>query len=209
MGTIGGNICQYVRCWYYRSEHNAFDCLRKSPAGGICQALVGDNRYSSIFGAMNGCVAVNPSDTAPALVALDARIVTTKQTVDAEDFFTMNDEKTTILDDDEIVTEIQVPEFSGKSAFLKFALRKSIDFPIVNCAVAISNGSARICLNAVYNTPYRATAAEDAIAGQTINEANAEASGAAAVANASALPMNKYKVQIAKTLVKRAILACK
>jgi xanthine dehydrogenase YagS FAD-binding subunit len=208
MGTIGGNICQHVRCWYYRSEHNAFDCLRKNPAG-ICQALLGDNRYHSIFGALNGCVAVNPSDTAPALVALDAKIVTTKQTVSAEDFFTMNGEKTTVLDDDELVTEIQVPEFSGKSAFLKFAIRKSIDFPIVNCATAISNGTARICLNAVYNNPYRATAAEDAIAGQTINEANAEAAGAAAVTTASVLPMNKYKVQIAKILVKRAILACK
>jgi len=207
-GTIAGNICQHERCWYYRAEQNAFDCLRKNPATGICYALVGDNRYSSIFGAMNGCVSVNPSDTAPALVALDAKIVTTKQTVNAEDFFTMNDEKTTILDDDEIVTEIQVPEFSGKSAFLKFALRKAIDFPIVNCAVAINGGTARICLNAVYNVPYRATAAEDAIAGQTITEDSAEAAGKAAVVDAATLPNNEYKVQIAKTLVKRAILAC-
>ena len=111
--------------------------------------------------------------------------------------------------DDEIVTEIQIPEFSGKSAFIKFAVRKSIDFPIVNCAAAISNGSARICLNAVYNKPYRATAAEESIAGKAIDEANAEAAGTSAVANATALPYNKYKIQIAKTLVKRAILACK
>jgi len=210
MGTIGGNICQHVRCWYYRSEHNAFDCLRKNPAG-ICHALVGDNRYQSIFGAMNGCIAVNPSDTAPALVALDAKIVTTKQTVNAEDFFTMNGEKTTVLDDDEIVTEIQVPTpIAGtKSAFLKFAVRKAIDFPIVNCAAAISDGTARICLNAVYNVPYRATAAEEAIAGKTIDEANAEAAGSAAVADASVVTHNGYKVQIAKVLVKRTILACK
>jgi len=215
MGTIGGNICQQVRCWYYRAEYNQFDCLRKNPAG-ICQALIGDNRYHSIFGALNGCIAVNPSDTAPALIALDAKIVTTKNTAGygAEDFFTFTgagSEKTTILDDDEIVTEIQVPSPAAgtKSAFVKFAIRKAFDFPIVNCAAAISSSAARICLNAVHNNPYRATAAEESIAGKTIDEANAEAAGAAAVSGAVVLPMNKYKVQIAKVLVKRTILACK
>jgi len=215
-GTIGGNICQGVRCWYYRGEHNVFPCLRKDPAG-ICYALEGDNRYCSIFGAVAGCIAVNPSDTAPALVALDAKIVTSKQTVDAEDFFAVNGEKTTILDDDEIVTEIQVPAPSTgtKSAFVKFAQRKAFDFPIVNCAAAIGGTSARICLNAVYNLPRRATAAEDFIKGKTIDEANAEAAGAAAVAGATVQPAtgynpsNKYMIQIAKVMVKRAILACK
>jgi xanthine dehydrogenase YagS FAD-binding subunit len=209
LGTLGGNICQRVRCWYYRAEFNAFNCLRKNPAG-VCQALLGDNRYHSIFGAINGCVAVNPSDTAPALIALGAKIVTTKQTTNAEDFFAMNGEKTTVLDDDEIVTEIQVPTpASGtKSAFVKFAIRKSFDFPIVNCAAAISSSDAKICLNAVHNLPRRATEAEAAIAGQAINDANAEAAGAAAVASAVALPHNKYMIQLAKTMVKRAILAC-
>lgn len=209
VGTIGGNICQKVRCWYYRSEHNAFDCLRKNPAG-ICYALTGDNRYDSIFGAVSGCISVNPSDIAPALVVLDAKIVTTKQTVDAEDFFTVNGEKTTILDDDEIVIEIQVPTPAAgtKSAFVKFAMRKAFDFAIVSCAAAVSSTSARICLNGVYTIPYRATDAEDAIAGKTINEANAEAAGSAAVADASPQAYNGYKVQIAKTMVKRAILAC-
>ncbi len=212
MGTIGGNICQKIRCWYYRAEFNAFNCLRKNPSG-ICNALVGDNRYHSIFGTLEGCVAVNPSDTAPALVALDAKIVTTKNTTgyDAEDFFAANGEKTTVLDDDEIVTEIQVPTPAAgtKSAFVKYAIRKSFDFPVVNCAAVISGSDARICLNAVYNNPHRATEAEDVIKGQTINEANAEAAGAAAVTTATALPgdNNKYMIQIAKTLVKRAILA--
>jgi xanthine dehydrogenase YagS FAD-binding subunit len=98
MGTIGGNICQFIRCWYYRAEFNAFPCLRKNPSG-ICYALVGDNRYNSIFGTLEGCVAVNPSDTAPALVALDAKVATSKNTTgyDAEDFFAFNGEKTTSL----------------------------------------------------------------------------------------------------------------
>ncbi|MCK9524578.1 MAG: FAD binding domain-containing protein [Tenuifilaceae bacterium] len=215
MGTIGGNICQQNRCWYFRASNNYFDCLRKG--GNLCYAMAGgDNRYHSIFGAMGGCLAVNPSDTAPALVTLDASIVTTKRTIAAEEFWAapMMDPTSTVLDKDEIVTEIQIPAFSGKSAFVKFATRTSIDFPIVNCAAAIDGSNARICLNAVSGIPYRATSAEDAIKGKTIDEANAEAAGAAAVSKAIAMtangsnPGNKYKVQIAKTMVKRAILAC-
>jgi xanthine dehydrogenase YagS FAD-binding subunit len=213
MGTIGGNICQDIRCWYYRNPHNRFPCLRKG--GGRCYAIDGDNRYHSIFGGSveGGCLAVHPSDTAPVLIALDAKVKTSKRTINAEDFFHVEVIKTTVLDDDEVVTEIQVPAPAGKSAFVKFALRKSIDFPIVNCAAMITSSgrtasAARICLNAVYVKPYRATKAEEAIVGKPIDEASAEAAGSAAVSNAKPLPHNNYMVQIAKTLVKRAILAC-
>ncbi len=206
VGTIGGNICQLNRCWYFRKPENRFNCIRKG--GNMCYAMAGESRYHSIFGAVGACLAVNPSDTAPALVALDATIVTSKREIAAEDFWGVAVPGSTTLDDDEIVTEVQVPAFSGKSAFIKFAVRKSIDFPIVNCAAAINGSSSRICLNAVHNNPYRATAAEEAMAGKDINEENAEAAGAAAVNGNNALPMNKWKVQIAKTMVKRAILAC-
>ncbi|MDD4635801.1 MAG: FAD binding domain-containing protein, partial [Dehalococcoidales bacterium] len=215
MGTIGGNICQYNRCWYFRNPDNRFDCIRKG--GNMCFAMMGDNRYHSIFGAVQGCIAVNPSDTAPALIALNAIIVTNKDAYEAENFWDYAVPGSTILAANEIVKEIQIPTpASGtKSAFQKFALRKTIDFPIVNCAVLISREDARICLNAVHNNPYRATKAEDAIKGKAIDEANAEAAGAAAVSGAIGMPGNgsnpgnKYKIQIAKTLVKRAILACK
>ena len=211
MGTIGGNICQLNRCWYFRKRDNMFDCVRKG--GGMCYATAGDNRYHSIFGGVVACMAVNPSDTAPALVALDAKIVTSAgRTIDAEDFWAADKGfKSTVLDDDEIVTEIQVPEPSAgtKSAFMKFTIRKSIDFPIVNCAAAIGGGAARICLNAVFNNPYRATKAEESIAGKTIDESNAEAAGVAAASGSMAMTMNRYKIQIAKVMVKRAILACK
>jgi len=214
MGTIGGNICQLNRCWYYRSPNNRFDCLRKNPAG-LCYALTGDNRYHSIFGAASGCIAVNPGDIAPALMALDARIKTSKRTIGMEEFFIPGSAKMTVLDDDEIVTEIQIPEPDAgtRSAFIKFSLRKSIDFPVVNCASVITNGAgivseARICLNAVYYTPYRAIAAEEAIVGKSISESTAEDAGRAAVSGAKSMPKNKYKVQIAKTLVKRTILCC-
>jgi xanthine dehydrogenase YagS FAD-binding subunit len=209
MGTIGGNICQFNRCWYFRAKDNYFNCIRKG--GNICQALIGDNRYHSIFGATQGCVCVNPSDIAPALVALNASIVTSSgRTIEADGFWDFAIPGSTVLDDDEIVTEIQVPipASTAKSVFMKFALRRAIDFPIVNCAVAINNGSARVCLNAVFTKPYRALESETIISGQSINEANANSAGEAAVQDATFLPMNKYKAQIAKTLVKRTVLAC-
>jgi NADPH-dependent glutamate synthase beta subunit-like oxidoreductase len=164
-----------------------------------------------------GCDGVNPSDMAAALVALNARIVTTKRTVGVDAFWVADKGlKPTLLEADEIVREIQIPAPSAatKSAFIKFALRKSIDFPIVNCAVALESvggvvKSARVCLNAVYSNPYRALKAEEYIAGKAIDEANAEAAAAAAVSEAVALPYNSYKIQVAKALVKKAILACR
>jgi xanthine dehydrogenase YagS FAD-binding subunit len=210
MGTIAGNICQFNRCWYFRNPDNRFFCIRKG--GKQCFAMAGDNRYHSIFGAVKMCLAVNPSDTAPALVALNAKIKTDKRLIEAEQFWEMKVPGSTVLAADEIVTEIQIPALpaGAKSAFIKFAIRKTIDFPIVNAAAMIGGGSARICMNAVYNTPYRAVPAEEAIKGKPINEANADAAGAAAVAAAKVLPgeRNQWKIPIAKAMVKRAILAC-
>lgn len=163
-----------------------------------------------------GCVAVSSSDMAPALIALGAKIKTTKRVIEAEEFFTVEGDKTTVLDDDEIVIEIEVPIPSAgtRSKFVKFALRKSIDFPIVNCAAAIGSEkgvvkAARICLNAVYNKPYRATKAEEYIRGKVIDDSTAEGAADAIVTDTCPLINNRYKIQIAKTLVKRAILACK
>lgn len=208
MGMIAGNICQLTRCWYFRTPDNRFPCLRKG--GKQCFAMSGENRYHSIFGAVKACIAVNPSDTAPALVALNAKIKTSKRIIEAEKFWDRGTPGSTVLAADEIVTEIQVPALAAgvKSAFIKFALRKSIDFPIVNCAAMIGAGAARICLNAVHAMPYRAIKAEEIIRGKSINEASAEAAGDAAVSGATALKYNKWKIPIAKTMVKRSILAC-
>jgi len=216
MGTIGGNICQDIRCWYYRNPNNRFPCLRKG--GGRCYAIDGDNRYHSIFGGSveEGCYAVHPSDTAPALIALNAKIITSKRMINAEDFFQVDVLKTTVLDADELVTEIHVPEPSNgaRSAFLKVVIRKSIDFPIVNCAALITRSAgkvsaARICLNAVFVKPCRAVRAEETIIEKAIDETTAEAAGISAMSDAKPLEHNRYKVQIGKALVKRAILACK
>jgi NADPH-dependent glutamate synthase beta subunit-like oxidoreductase len=163
-----------------------------------------------------GCLAVNPSDIAPALIVLKAKIKTTQRIIEAENFFAASANSSTILGTDELVTEIQIPRpvTGTRSSFIKFALRKSIDFSIVSCAANIETNNdkvlnVRICLNAVYNNPYRVTEAENFIAGQSINETNAEEAGNIAVKPAISLAKNAYKVQIAKTLVERTILACK
>ena len=215
MGTIGGNICQNTRCWYFRCPNDRFHCVRKG--GDECFAGDGDNRYHSIFGDVKDCLAVNPSDTLPALVVLEAKIKTSKRVIEINDFFPEKDPlKMTILDDDEIVTEIQIPEpeAGSKSSFKKFAIRKSIDFPIVNCAAAVlCNGDTvekvKICLNAVYFRPYEPKRAEDYLEGKTLDEENAATTGEAAIWGAKPLAMNEYKVQIAKGLIKQTLLACK
>jgi len=213
VGTIGGNICQKPRCRYFRFEYNEFPCLRKDPSG-ICYALLGVDKDCSIFGAAEGCVAVCPSDIAPTLVALNASIVTSKDTWEAADFFVIKGEQINSLDADEIVTEIQVPTPAAgtKSAYKKFAFRKAIDFPVVSCAAVITSSggtvtAASIVLGGVHNSPRVATAAQDSITGKAIDATTAEAAGTAATTGAVALNKNKYKIQLAKAMVKRALLA--
>lgn len=208
MGTIGGNICQFVRCWYMRGTDNFFFCTRKG--GETCYADIGDNRYHSIFGGVSGCISVNCSDVAPALVALNAQIVTTKRKIPADAFWSVKTPGSTALSDDELVTEVAVPPppAGARSAFIKFSLRNTIGFPIVNCAAMIGGGEARVCLNAVYPKPYRAVLAEELVKGRAIDEELAEQAGEAAIREARPRELNAYKVQIAKVLVKRTILAC-
>jgi len=217
VGTIGGNICQKPRCLYFRFEYNEFPCLRKDPSG-ICYALLGVNKDCSIFGASDGCVATCPSDTAVALVALNASIVTSKDTWAAADFFVIKDEQINSLDADEIVTEIQVPTPAAgtKSAYKKFAFRKAIDFPVVSCAAVITSSggtvtAASIVLGGVHNSPRKASEAETSITGNAIDATTAEAAGTAATTGAAALavpvPQAKYKIQLTKVMVKRALLA--
>jgi xanthine dehydrogenase YagS FAD-binding subunit len=211
MGTIAGNLCQEVQCWYFRRSFltgTSFDCFRKG--GSECFAVTGENRYHAILGGKN-CFAVCPSDTAIALTALDATIITDKRSIPISDFFEVMGN---ILNDDEIITEIRIPmpKPETKQVFIKFALRPTIDFAIVSVAVAITSqagkvSDARIVLGAVAPVPYGATEAEDALKGKIISEPVAETAAMAAVKDAVPLSDNKYKIQIARTLVKRAILA--
>ena len=165
-----------------------------------------------------GCVAVNASDMAPALVALDAKIKTTSRTLDAENFFNFLDTapmRSTVIDEGEIVTEVEVPAPSQttRQAYLKFRTRNSIDFPIVSVAAAITiDGNrvtdARIVLGAAAPVPVRARETENFLKGKMPTEEVAEVAGTIAVREANPLSKNRYKVQIVRALVKKAILTC-
>ena len=218
LGTVGGNLCQENRCWYYRYPSKLggrMDCVRKGE--GKCLAVSGDHRYHSIFGAVKKCIAVNPSDTAPSLIALGAKIRTSTRTIAATDFFSAeHGMKPTVLESDELVLEIQLPKIQngGRSSFMKLALRKTIDFALINGAAFLNfNGDrvaeARVCLNGVYNIPFRATETEALLIGKTLDEGTVQAAAQASVARARPLPMNRYKVQMARTLVADVIKACR
>jgi xanthine dehydrogenase YagS FAD-binding subunit len=212
--TLGGNLCQDVRCWYYRyprSIGGPISCLRKGK--GLCPAVKGDNRYHAI---MEGerCFAVCPSDTAVALAALNGEIRVagsrSERGVPVSDFFSSLGKS---LRRDEMVTEIRVPRNSGsaKQRFLKFTLRRPIDFAIVSVAsvMTFENGvcaDARISLGAVAPGPMRAREAEERLKGRSLSEERAAEAASQALSGARPLSMNAYKIEIAKTLVKRAIL---
>jgi xanthine dehydrogenase YagS FAD-binding subunit len=215
MATLGGNLCQDVRCWYYRYPNQIGGrilCFRKG--SGPCLAVSGDNRYHAILEGKR-CYAVCPSDTAIALTALDAKIKITRlkgnRIVQIKEFFiTLGN----VLELDEIVTEIQIPKPSGetKQNFLKLTLRNPIDFAILSVASVITLKDrickdASIALGAVAPTPIRATKAEQIIKGNPITLEIAAEAAKAAVRGAKPLSMNAYKIEETKTLVQRAITA--
>ena len=186
-------------------------CFRKGK--GPCHAIKGDNRYHAILGG-KGCFAVCPSDIAVALTALDARI--TVAGPDGERIIPITDLYGTVghtLETDEILTEIQIPKlpYNAAQTLIKFRLRESIDFAVVSVASVISVAEricrdARIVLGGVAPTPFRATDAEEVIKGKHLDAKVAEDAAEAAVRNAKPLSKNAYKIEITKTLVKRALL---
>ena len=214
-GTIGGNISQDTRCWYYRS---GWSCYRAG--GNICYAdtPTAINKEQAIFDA-NRCVAVNPSDTAPALIALDAKMVIRsskgERVVDAENFFIGPDidiMRMTVLQPGDLLTAIRIPAAWAGAQFYfeKVRERQVWDFPIVNVAAAfvVSGGKierSRIAVNAVAPHPMRLTAVEAAIAGKPRNEETAKLAGDLAVQGAQPLAHNAYKIPLMRNLVKRAI----
>jgi xanthine dehydrogenase YagS FAD-binding subunit len=215
IATIGGNLCQDVRCWYYRAPHHIrgrIICKRKG--GAKCAALGGDDRYHSIFGGgSEGCFAVCLSDTAIALTALGARVETSKRLIPLEELFSSG--PASALESNEVLTRLHVttlPEGS-KGTYLKFRTRKATDFATVSVAVLLTLESetckdARIVLGGVAPIPWRAKGAEDALKGKTIDTAKAEEAGQIALEGARPLTMNGYKIPLAQALVKRAIMAC-
>jgi len=215
MATIGGNLCQDSRCWYYRRSPDtgiSFDCKRKR-GEGKCYARGGENQYHAIMGE-SGCVSVCPSDMATTLLAMDARIKTVsssgRRLIPIDELYTPFGN---ILKHDEIITRLEIPEipFGSKQKFIKFRLRKTIDFAIVSVAAVIKLegkvvSDARIVLGGVASKPYRAVKAEECLLGETITERSAAEAAERAVVEARPLSKNGYKVQIVKALVRRAVM---
>jgi xanthine dehydrogenase YagS FAD-binding subunit len=214
-GTIGGNVSQDTRCWYYRA---GWPCYRAG--GNICYADTpeGRNREHAILHA-DRCVAVNPSDTAPALIALDARfVISTRKgdrVVDAEDYFigpNIDITRLHILQPGDLLTAIRIPSaWAGtKFYFEKVRDRNVWDFPLLNVASAmvISSGKIeriRIAVNAAAARPLRLKTVENAVRGMPPNAATGEMAGKLAVHGAVPLQFNAYKVPLMRNLVKRAI----
>src|SRR5665213_341430 len=214
-GTLGGNVSQDARCWYYR---DGWPCYRAG--GNICYAdtPVGRNREHAIFGA-NRCVAVHPSDSVPALIALDAKFVIQtpkgEKVVDAEDYFVGPDIDITrlnIIQPGELLTTIRIPNTwaGAKFYFEKVRDRNVWDFPLMNVASAmkVSGGnidSMRIAVNAVAPRPMRLKAVEDAVRGKPANADTGEMAGKLAIQGAVPLQFNAYKIPLMRNLVKRAI----
>ena len=215
VGTIGGNVSQDTRCWYYR---DGWTCYRAG--GNICYASppTAMNREHCILGASR-CVAVNPSDTAPVLVALDAEMVvrrgSAERVVPAEDYFVgpnIDIERMTVLEPGDLLTAIRLPSTwaGARVYFEKVRDRDTWDFPLVNVATAIEESGGtitdvRIVVNGVAPTPVRLHAVEDAIRGSARNEQTAERAGDLAIQGVAPLTHNGFKVNLLKNLVKRSI----
>jgi len=214
-GTIGGNVSQDARCWYYRG---GWPCYRAG--GNICYAdtPTGLNREHAILDA-DRCVAVNPSDTAPALIALDAKMVIRtpkgERVVNAEDYFigpAIDITRMTILQPGDLLTTIRIPStWAGSQFYFEKARDRSVwDFALVNVAAAVvTSGNAieriRLVVNGVAAHPVRLTAVEAAVQGKPRNAETAELAGQLAVRGAQPLQYNGYKVPLMRNLVKRAI----
>ena len=214
-GTIGGNVTQDTRCWYYRA---GWSCYRAG--GNICYAdtPTAINREHAILGA-DRCVAVNPSDTAPALVALDAQMVIQSasgvRVVNAEDYFigpSVDITRMTVLAPNELLTAIRIPGTWAGALFYfeKVRDRNVWDFPLLNVATATKYAGGnieniRIVINAAAARPLRLHEVENAVVGKPRSEQTADLAGQIAIRGAQALRYNGYKIPLMRNLVKRAI----
>ena len=213
-GTVGGDLAQRPRCWWFRLGYGVL-AMRDG------QSLVpgGDNRYHAILGNDGPAYFVNPSSMAPALIAMDAELTiqgkSGSRKVKVADFFVTpksNNERESVLKPNELITEIRVPNVPATNATYEVRQKMHLDWPLAAASVVLTMSgdtvrSAKIVLGHVAPVPWRAQAAEAALAGKKVTEDTANAAAEAAVRAAKPLSKNGYKVQLAKVAVKRAILA--
>ncbi|MDA0769761.1 MAG: hypothetical protein BZY79_02615 [SAR202 cluster bacterium Casp-Chloro-G4] len=214
VGTLGGNLCQRPRCWYYRSI--SFLCRKKG--GTTCFAALGENKYHAILGGSD-CVIVHPSDLAVALISLDASITLSSaastRTMPVEKFFAgpdVNIMAENVLTPGEIVTSVSIPALpaNSKSIYLKAKERQGMDFATSSVAVALTLAgdvvsSARVTIGGVAPIPWRATAAESVLVGKAVGNVDLKEVGEAAVHRAKALEHNGYKIRLTSGLASRAV----
>jgi xanthine dehydrogenase YagS FAD-binding subunit len=216
MATVGGNILQRPRCWYFRNED--FHCRKKG--GEICYAQDGENQYHAIFN-NKLCAIVHPSAAACALVAMGAKLQLSgakdRREVSVEEFLTLpavDVHRENSIAADELITQITVPALpaGATSAYIKQGEKESFDWPIAECAVVLERDGqncrrASIVLGAAAPVPHRALEAENSLAGKLINDASAKAAARAALATASPMSQNAYKIAIFEAIIARTILA--
>jgi xanthine dehydrogenase YagS FAD-binding subunit len=214
-GTIGGNICQKPRCWYYRGE---FHCLRKG--GETCYAYQGENQFHCIFGG-DGCYIVHPSDTAPALVAFEAAVRVSGPSgaryVPVAKFHvppSENVQRETILKPNEIVTEILLPPPAKglRSSYRKVRARRSWDFALASVALVLQfDGDkiikARVVFGGAAPVPWRSKEVEEAITGRRLDAETVTRAAAAAVKNAHPLKQNGYKIFLFRGMIEEELTA--
>ncbi len=213
-GTIGGNLCQRPRCWYYRGD---YACTRKG--GDTCYAMDGENQYHAIFGG-SSCWIVHPSDTAPALVALDAKVKLTgpkgTRTLPLEKFFVLPEDDVTkenVLEPGEVLAEVILPPAVAgqKSSYKKIRARGSWDFAMAGLALAVTLrpdkkvATARVVFSGVAPIPWRSLNVEQAIIGQRLDTKTLAKAADAAVLGARPLAQNAYKIEMVKGLITEAL----
>lgn len=215
MGTVGGDLCQRPRCWYYRGGHG----LLAQDASGKSLVTEGENKYHAILGNSGPAYFVNPSSLAPGLIALGAKIrvwgAKGAREILADKFFQTPKtagERENVLKPNEVVLEILLPPAAGvRNNTYEVRQHESLDWPLATASVALKmNGTsisaARVVLGHVAPTPWPALEAEKYLVGKSISVKTAEQAGALAVAGAKPLSQNAYKIQLAKVAVKRALL---
>ena len=214
VGTVGGNLNQRPRCWYFRNEE--FHCLKKG--GARCFAVDGENQYHAIFGD-GPCHIVHPSSLAVPAIALNARFRIVgpagEREVPAAEYYQMPDRNLfgeTVLAANELLTHVILPApANARNATYEVRFKQSHDWPLAMASVALSlQGNtirtARVVMGAVAPVPWRSAGAEAALTGKTLSEEVAMAAADASVVGAKPMTQNAYKVQIARTAVKRAIM---
>lgn len=214
MGTLGGNLCQRPRCWYFRGRE--FHCLKKG--GDVCYAAEGLNKYHAILGG-GPCFIVHPSDLAPALIALDATLTLrnskTSRKVAIGDFYQLpeqNLQSETVLRREEIVAEVEIPAVkpAARSVYLKFRERQSMDFALSSVAAVmlVKNGRVshiRIVLGGVAPVPWRARKAEEALLHKPLTEKAIAEAARLELSRAEPLSQNTFKIDLTETLIRRAL----